>query len=133
MGGRRGPGARGDRGMMRVWLIARREILSYVATVGFWLSPGLGPVVMAVGFGLPALLARLAPERVYAIVADDPAIVQAVDEAFAQRRAGATGAALTAFAATQAGPDTATSVRAALDRGASPEEAAREAGLSPAL
>lgn len=54
--------------MRAIYLIARREFLSYVATWGFWLSLASVPMFMALGFGLPALIEGSAPTRYYALI-----------------------------------------------------------------
>lgn len=54
--------------MRNIYLIARREFLSYVATWGFWLSLASLPFFMAIGFGLPALIEGSQPTRHYVIV-----------------------------------------------------------------
>lgn len=119
--------------MNRLWIIARREYLSYVATWGFWISLAMVPLFMTVGFGLPALMERSSPERAYAVIADEPRVVDAMDALMAERRAGVTGDLLEVRAATQSGPDAGAAVREALDRGASLEEAAQAAGLPAAV
>lgn len=116
--------------MTRLWIIARREYLSYVATVGFWISLAMVPVFMTLGFGLPALMERSSPERAFAVIADEQRVIDVIDAVFAERRAVNTGEALTALAATQNGPEAAAEVRQALEGGASIQEAAQAAGLS---
>lgn len=54
--------------MRAIYLIARREFLSYVATWGFWLSLASVPMFMALGFGLPALIENSQPTRYYALI-----------------------------------------------------------------
>lgn len=54
--------------MRAIYLIARREYLSYVATWGFWLSLLSVPLFMLVGGGLPALIEGSQPTRHYAII-----------------------------------------------------------------
>lgn len=54
--------------MRNIYLIARREFLSYVATWGFWLSLASVPLFMALGFGLPALIEGSQPTRHYVVV-----------------------------------------------------------------
>lgn len=116
--------------MNRIWLIARREYLSYVATWGFWISLAMVPVFMTVGFGLPVLLQQSSPQRVFAVVADEPRLVEAIDEELEAQRQQEVGGTLAGIAATEGGPDAAVAVGEALAEGASPEQAAREAGLA---
>lgn len=54
--------------MRNIYLIARREFLSYVATWGFWLSLASVPLFMGLGFGLPMLIENSQPTRHYVIV-----------------------------------------------------------------
>ncbi|MEC9250340.1 MAG: ABC transporter permease [Pseudomonadota bacterium] len=54
--------------MRNIYLIARREFLSYVATWGFWLSLASVPLFMGLGFGLPMLIESSQPTRHYVIV-----------------------------------------------------------------
>lgn len=54
--------------MRAIYLIARREFLSYVATWGFWLSLASVPMFMALGFGLPMLVESSQPTRYYVLV-----------------------------------------------------------------
>ncbi len=54
--------------MRSIYLIARREYLSYVATWGFWLSLASVPMFMALGFGLPILIEQSQPTRYYVMV-----------------------------------------------------------------
>jgi ABC-2 type transport system permease protein len=54
--------------MRAIYLIARREFLSYVATWGFWLSLASVPLFMAVGIGLPILIESSQPTRYYALI-----------------------------------------------------------------
>ena len=68
-----------------VWLIAGREIRTYVSTASFWIALVIGPLFMA---GALALASASPPSAVpVQVVADDPAqaaaLVQAVGEAAA--------------------------------------------------
>ncbi len=54
--------------MRSIYLIARREYLSYVATWGFWLSLASVPMFMALGLGLPILIESSQPTRHYVLV-----------------------------------------------------------------
>lgn len=54
--------------MRNIYLIARREFLSYVATWGFWLSLLSVPLFMALGFGMPILIENSQPTRYYVMV-----------------------------------------------------------------
>lgn len=54
--------------MRAIYLIARREFLSYVATWGFWLSLASVPLFMALGFGLPILIESSQPTRYYVMI-----------------------------------------------------------------
>jgi ABC-2 type transport system permease protein len=54
--------------MRAIYLIARREYLSYVATVGFWLSLLSVPVFAIIGGSIPALIESSQPTRYYAVI-----------------------------------------------------------------
>lgn len=54
--------------MRAIYLIARREYLSYVATWGFWLSLASVPLFMLVGAAIPALVQSAQPVRHYVII-----------------------------------------------------------------
>lgn len=90
----------------RIFHIARREYLSYVATVGFWLSLALVPAFMAAGVVLPAVFERASPVRYVAIVADDPAFIAALDAELAEGERRRARAALAAALRLQTAPET---------------------------
>lgn len=54
--------------MSRLLRIAAREYLSYVRTVGFWLSLALLPVVLTAAVGIPIMMERSSPTPRLAIV-----------------------------------------------------------------
>lgn len=54
--------------MRAIYLIARREFLSYVATWGFWLSLASMPLFMGLGIGIPFLIESSQPTRYYVLV-----------------------------------------------------------------
>ena len=54
--------------MRAIYLIARREYLSYVATWGFWLSLLLVPIVFSLGAAIPFLAQSSQPVRHYAVI-----------------------------------------------------------------
>ena len=54
--------------MRAIYLIARREFLSYVATWGFWLSLASMPLFMGLGIGIPILIESSQPTRYYVLV-----------------------------------------------------------------
>ena len=66
--------------MRAIYLIARREYLSYVATWGFWLSLASMPMFMALGFGLPALIESSQPTRYYALIDESGGVLDAAIE-----------------------------------------------------
>lgn len=51
-----------------IFLIARREYLSYVATWGFWLSLASVPFFMVIGASIPALIQSSQPVRHYVVI-----------------------------------------------------------------
>jgi ABC-2 type transport system permease protein len=54
--------------MRAIYLIARREYISYVATWGFWLSLMSVPVFMVLGAAIPALVQSSQPMRYYVMI-----------------------------------------------------------------
>ncbi|WP_394693722.1 ABC transporter permease [Hyphobacterium sp.] len=54
--------------MRAIYLMARREYLSYVATWGFWLSLASVPMFMLIGGLLPVLIESSEPTRYYALI-----------------------------------------------------------------
>lgn len=54
--------------MRAIYLIARREYLSYVATWGFWLSLASVPLFMLIGGLLPVLIESSQPTRYYVLI-----------------------------------------------------------------
>jgi ABC-2 type transport system permease protein len=54
--------------MRAIFIIARREYLSYVATVGFWLSLLAIPVFATLGAVIPALIEGSQPTRYFTII-----------------------------------------------------------------
>ncbi|WP_417481895.1 ABC transporter permease [Maricaulis sp.] len=66
--------------MRAIYLIARREYLSYVATWGFWLSLASMPLFMALGFGLPILIESSQPTRYYALIDESGGALEAAIE-----------------------------------------------------
>ncbi|MCW5724388.1 MAG: ABC transporter permease [Maricaulaceae bacterium] len=59
--------------MRAIYLIARREYLSYVATWGFWLSLFSLPLFGLLGFGLPTLIESGQPTRYYVLIDESAA------------------------------------------------------------
>ncbi|WP_339744044.1 ABC transporter permease [uncultured Maricaulis sp.] len=70
--------------MRAIYLIARREYLSYVATWGFWLSLASMPMFMALGFGLPILIENSQPVRYYAVIDESGGALEAAITAQAE-------------------------------------------------
>ena len=54
--------------MRRLLKIATREYVSYIRTVGFWLSMCLMPILLGAGAAIPAMMDRAAPTHTLAIV-----------------------------------------------------------------
>jgi ABC-2 type transport system permease protein len=54
--------------MHAIYLISRREYLSYVATWGFWLSLASVPLFMVVGIMLPGWIESAEPTRVFVVI-----------------------------------------------------------------
>ncbi|WP_323761864.1 ABC transporter permease [Maricaulis sp.] len=70
--------------MRAIYLIARREFLSYVATWGFWLSLASVPMFMALGIGMPILIENSQPTRYYVLVDETGGTLEAAIEAQAE-------------------------------------------------
>ncbi|MFT6461970.1 MAG: ABC-2 type transport system permease protein [Maricaulis maris] len=70
--------------MRAIYLIARREFLSYVATWGFWLSLASVPMFMALGIGMPILIENSQPTRYYVLVDETGGTLEAALEAQAE-------------------------------------------------
>ncbi len=119
-------------GFRRFRLIAWREYLSYVRTVGFWLSMLLMPIGLSLAILLPTLLERSAPTQTLAVVdltgrGYAPRLAAALEDADAR----ATVAAMRIAAVTAAGPDAGGKVQAAFDRGGAPAARAEFRRLAP--
>jgi ABC-2 type transport system permease protein len=76
--------------MRAIYLIARREFLSYVATWGFWLSLLSVPMFMALGFGMPILIESSQPTRYYVLIDEtggrlERAVYEQIDRSRAER------------------------------------------------
>ncbi|WP_375283470.1 ABC transporter permease [Marinicauda pacifica] len=107
--------------MRAIYLIARREYLSYVATWGFWLSLLSVPVFLVVGAAIPVLVESSQPTRYYVVIDETgegyDALVQAGVERERRERA---RAALEAMAMTR--PEAArTQALERFDEAATPE------------
>lgn len=92
--------------MRAIYLIARREYLSYVATWGFWLSLLSVPLFMVLGAGIPFLVESSQPTRYYVVIDETgqgyDAVVQEGLESERRERA---RLALEAIAQVKADPD----------------------------
>jgi ABC-2 type transport system permease protein len=104
--------------MRRALLIARREYVAYVRTVGFWLSLLILPLVVGMSAAIPILMKQADESRAVAI-ADfsgrevGPALVAAFDRRFEEAQA----RELAQAAEAESGPAAAETVRAEIDRG----------------
>lgn len=72
--------------MRHIYLIARREYLSYIATIGFWASLAMIPIFLLLGLALPALLDRASPVRNFTIIDPDGRYEAAIERSFAEQR-----------------------------------------------
>jgi ABC-2 type transport system permease protein len=97
--------------MRQIYLIARREYLAYVGTIRFWISLLLMPVFMSVGFIAFFIADRAAPTRYYTVIAEEPALADALRDGMARERASEVAGQVRAFA-TMRGLDPATTDRA---------------------
>ena len=94
--------------MRRLLKIALREYLSYVRTVGFWLSMAGLPVIMGIAIMAPTLIARSAPTPKMAIIDLSgrnltPVIIKEFERQQSVRVAKAMAASATAAAGPKAG------------------------------
>ena len=94
--------------MRRLLKIALREYLSYVRTIGFWLSMAGLPVIMGIAIMAPTLIARSAPPPKMAIIDLSghnltPVIVKEFERQQSVRVAKAMAASATAAAGPKAG------------------------------
>jgi len=102
--------------MRAIYLIARREYLSYVATWGFWLSLASVPLFMLVGAAIPALVQSAQPVRHYVIIDETNSGLDTVIQASIEReRREQTRAALEAAAQVSADSQTRERALAAFD------------------
>lgn len=118
--------------MRQIFLIARREYLSYVATWGFWLSLAMVPVFMSLGFVIPLVAERAAPTLYVAVIAQDAAYDGAVEQAIADRGRRAARVALAAVSSIQGDEQTRERALAAFDAAEGDADAALAAGLEAA-
>jgi ABC-2 type transport system permease protein len=118
--------------LARLWRIAGREYLSYVRTVGFWLSLLLMPIALTLGASLPSLLERSGGQSTVAIVdltgRDYGGRVQA---ALRERQARETAIALRLAALAAAGPSAGDAVDGAYKAGGLPAARAKLAEVAP--
>lgn len=111
-----------------VYLIARREFVAYVTTVGFWLSVTLVPVFMAFGAMMPQILAAAKPPTHFAILDETGRYADIVRNAVSETRRAELRADLQNYAAAQLDAAAANAVLAKFDaEKIAPEEAARNA------
>jgi ABC-2 type transport system permease protein len=117
-----------------VLLIARREFLAYVATVGFWLSVALVPFFMAFGAMMPSILSAAKPASHFVLIDETGRFGQIVRDAVADARRDEVRDALEDFAKTKLSAEaSARALDAFDDSDAPPEQAAQQAlaGLLP--
>lgn len=114
--------------MRAIYLIARREYLSYVATWGFWLSLLSVPLFMVLGGSIPFLVESSQPTRYYVVIDETgegyDAIVQ---EGLERERREAARAAIDAMAQVSAGEAARERALAAFDSARSPVDGAQAA------
>ncbi len=83
--------------MPPVYLIARRDYLAYVSTLGFWASLLLAPILFAVLIFAPILLARAEPPRFLAVIADQQSDAEMVRGTFADNARSAARGEIVAY------------------------------------
>ncbi len=118
--------------MRQIFLIARREYLSYVATWGFWLSLAMVPVFMSLGFVIPLVAERAAATLYVSVIAEDPTFDGAVEQAIAERGRRTARAALAALSSIQGDEGARERALEAFDAAEGDAEAALAAGLEAA-
>ncbi len=69
--------------LRNIYLIFRRDYLSYVRAWGFWLGLASLPIFMMIGAGMAAAVANSSPQRYYAVVETDGRVSQALRTKFA--------------------------------------------------
>ncbi len=118
--------------MSRLRIIAWREYVSYVRTVGFWLSMLLMPVGIVLGGMVPTLMQRAEARQVMAIIdLTGRGLGPRLEAGLREREAREVGFALRIAATTTAGPEAGAAVQAAFDEGGEPAARAKLAELSP--
>ncbi len=70
--------------MRSIFLIARREYLTYVGAWGFWISLITTPLIMVVFGAAPTLLRNAEPARLVSVIAADPLDAAAIKMGFAE-------------------------------------------------
>lgn len=120
--------------MSRLLLIARREYLSYVRTVGFWLSMTLAPLGLALGIMAPGLMERASTPATAAIVdLTGKGYAARIERVLAEQQGRAAAQALRQAALAAGGPSASEAVSAAYARGGEPAARAELRRLAPRL
>lgn len=114
--------------MRHIYLIARREYLSYVGTWRFWLSLAMIPVFLLVGAGLPVLMERASPTRNFTVIDADGRYRAAIARNLNADAEEQVRAILKGLEKTGLSPDLVKQARSELDKGASPEQVAELLG-----
>ncbi len=70
--------------MAPVWLIAERELRTYLATASFWMALAVGPLLMAGVLVLAGVGARASAPVVVSVSATDPALIHPAAAALAE-------------------------------------------------
>ncbi len=104
--------------MRHIYLIARREYLSYVATPGFWISLAFVPVFMLLGIAVPILMERATPTRYFSVLDADGHYQAAIADALQRKHAQEARDILRGLMRLPGEQDAAKQALAALDAGA---------------
>ena len=56
--------------MRSIYLVARRDYLGYVTSIGFWLGMLLTPLLMGLGALAPGLIENASSAKYYAVIED---------------------------------------------------------------
>ncbi|WP_084399241.1 ABC transporter permease [Henriciella aquimarina] len=117
--------------MRSIYLVARRDYLGYVQAWGFWLSLLLTPLLMGLGMMAPSWAAASQPTRYYTVIDQSGNFASALRAELDQDRIQTARITLDPVGVMNGEPsDKVQTFDAAIDRGASIEDALEEAGGS---
>ena len=116
--------------MRNIYLLARRDYLSYVTAWGFWLGLLITPFMLFIFTAAPTLIASNQPARYFTVIEADSTLKDAIQSEFNTSRVRMARAQVQALELLGQDPtDQLEQFDTAIDEGASPEEALSAAGL----